>query len=76
MSKIKHNKSSSAILRCCLLIKPWSRGGITERNNLQMLCAACNGKKLNYDIGFTPCDNKEYEPFDLEKWDNGDCDNK
>ena len=57
-------------------IKPWSKGGITERSNLQMLCKTCNIKKSNYDIGFTPWDDKNYETFDLEKWDNGDCDNK
>jgi 5-methylcytosine-specific restriction endonuclease McrA len=26
-------------------IKPWSKGGRTEYDNLQMLCADCNGKK-------------------------------
>lgn len=55
-------------------IKPWSKGGITERSNLQMLCAECNGKKSNYDIGFEPWDTQTYESFDVQKWDNGDYD--
>lgn len=55
-------------------IKPWSKGGITERSNLQMLCKTCNIKKSNYDIGFTPWDDKNYEAFDVEKWDNGGYD--
>ena len=27
-------------------IKPWSKGGFTDEDNCQMLCADCNGKKL------------------------------
>ena len=50
-------------------IKPWSKGGLTERENLQMLCAECNVKKSGYDTGFAPWDNTVYEPFDLDKWD-------
>ena len=50
-------------------IKPWSKGGMTERENLQMLCIECNSKKSGYDTGFTPWDDKEYEPFDIAKWD-------
>lgn len=30
-------------------IKPWSKGGATERENLQMLCSECNLKKSAYD---------------------------
>ena len=30
-------------------IIPWSKGGITEYLNLQMLCQECNIKKSNYD---------------------------
>ncbi|MBO7388102.1 MAG: HNH endonuclease, partial [Methanomicrobium sp.] len=26
-------------------IKPWSKGGKTERSNLQLLCRDCNSKK-------------------------------
>lgn len=55
-------------------IKPWSKGGITERSNLQMLCTECNTKKSNYDVGFEPWDNKHYEEFNVEKWDNGGYD--
>jgi len=49
--------------------KPWSKGGTTERDNLQMLCAECNIKKSNYDSGFDPWDNKAYAEFNLDKWD-------
>ena len=51
-------------------IKPWSKGGATERENLQMLCADCNGKKSGYDVQYNPWDGKAYVPFDLKKWDN------
>lgn len=51
-------------------IKPWSKGGMTERENLQMLCAECNGKKSGYDTQFCPWDDRQYSPFDLGKWDN------
>lgn len=51
-------------------MKPWSKGGATERENLQLLCTECNIKKSAYDIGFNPWDGKEYIPFDLLKWDN------
>lgn len=51
-------------------IKPWSKGGVTERDNLQMLCADCNGKKSGYDTQFNPWDGKNYEPFDISKWDD------
>ena len=50
-------------------IKPWSKGGMTERDNLQMLCIECNSKKSGYDTGYAPWDNKTYEPFDIAKWD-------
>ena len=50
-------------------IKPWSKGGVTERENLQMLCIECNAKKSGYDTGFTPWDDNEYEAFDVAKWD-------
>ena len=32
-------------------IKPWSKGGFTDEDNCQMLCADCNNKKSN-DIHF------------------------
>ena len=50
-------------------IKPWSKGGVTERDNLQMLCIECNSKKSGYDTQFNPWDGKEYEPFDFDKWE-------
>ena len=55
-------------------IKPWSKGGATERENLQMLCTECNLKKSAYDTQFNPWDNKDYKPFDIDKWDNGTID--
>ena len=55
-------------------IKPWSKGGTTERDNLQMLCAECNGKKSGYDTGFTPWDGKLYEAFDMTAWDEQNID--
>lgn len=55
-------------------IKPWSKGGLTERENLQMLCTKCNIKKSAHDTKFNPWDGKVYQPFDLEKWDNGGYD--
>lgn len=51
-------------------IIPWSKGGKTERPNLQMLCRECNIKKSNYDTKYKPWDEKAYESFDLEKWDD------
>lgn len=51
-------------------ITPWSKGGKTDRDNLQMLCTECNLKKSNYDVKYNPFDSEEYQPFDLEKWDN------
>lgn len=51
-------------------IKPWCKGGLTERGNLQMLCADCNGKKSGYDTMFNPWDGKDYIPFDISKWDS------
>ncbi len=50
-------------------IIPWSKGGKTEYDNLQMLCRECNHKKSNYDYGYQPWDEKSYAPFDLTKWD-------
>ena len=50
-------------------IIPWSKGGKTDRDNLQMLCTACNLKKSAYDVVYTPWDNEDYESFDIEKWD-------
>ena len=52
-------------------IYPWSKGGLTERANLQMLCTECNIKKSAYDIKFVPWDKKIYMPFDISKWDSG-----
>lgn len=51
-------------------IKPWSKGGATERENLQALCTECNIKKSAYDTQFNPWDGKDYTPFDIKKWDN------
>ena len=48
-------------------IVPWSKGGKTDRDNLQMLCIECNLKKSNYDVSYTPWDNNEYRKFSLEK---------
>ena len=50
-------------------IVPWSKGGKTERPNLQMLCRECNIKKSNYDTRYRPWDEDSYEEFDLDKWD-------
>ena len=50
-------------------IVPWSKGGKTDRDNLQMLCIACNLKKSAYDVGYTPWDSKGYDPFNVEAWD-------
>lgn len=50
-------------------IIPWSKGGKTERDNLQMLCAECNIKKSNYDVGYSKWDNKKYKKFNLKEWD-------
>ena len=50
-------------------IIPWSKGGKTDRDNLQMLCMACNLKKSAYDVAYSPYDNKPYVKFDLKKWD-------
>ena len=50
-------------------IKPWSKGGTTERENLQMLCTECNIKKAAYDVAYTPWDDTVYVPFDLSQWD-------
>ena len=51
-------------------IIPWSKGGKTEYENLQMLCKECNIKKSNYDVGYTIWDNKSYNAFDINKWDS------
>ena len=53
-------------------IRPWSKGGRTEYDNLQMLCIECNIKKSAYDVKYKPWDTNIYEDFDLEKWDNDD----
>lgn len=50
-------------------IVPWSKGGKTDRKNLQMLCTECNIKKSNYDVDYSKWDNKEYKPFNLKEWD-------
>ena len=55
-------------------IVPWSKGGKTDRENLQMLCTECNIKKSNYDVAFRPWDGESYQIFDAEKWDRGDYD--
>ncbi len=48
-------------------IRPWSKGGLTERENLQMLCEDCNLKKSAYDVKFSPFNKTIYEKFDLSK---------
>lgn len=50
-------------------IVPWSKGGKTERTNLQMLCTACNIKKSAHDVKYHPWEKNSYEKFDLEEWD-------
>ena len=56
-------------------IKPWSKGGTTTVDNLQLLCKTCNIKKSNYDNSYSIWDNKEYENFDLDKWNEKDSEN-
>lgn len=56
-------------------IKPWSKGGTTTVDNLQLLCKTCNIKKSNYDSSYSIQDNKEYENFDLGKWNEKDSEN-
>ena len=51
-------------------IVPWSKGGKTERDNLQMLCAECNIKKSAYDTKYKPWDKRTYQSFEIDKWDN------
>ena len=51
-------------------IKPWSKGGKTDRDNLQMLCTECNIKKSAHDVQYTPWENNNYNEFDLNEWDN------
>ena len=51
-------------------IKPWTKGGKTTYDNLQMLCIECNLKKSAYDVGYDLWDGKNYEGFNLVKWDN------
>lgn len=57
-------------------IRPWSKGGKTEYENLQMLCTSCNIKKSAYDVAYKPWDTSIYEDFDLEKWDSQTCDSE
>lgn len=42
---------------------PWSKGGSTTFENLQMLCAECNIKKSSYDSGYNLWDGKDYSIF-------------
>lgn len=46
-------------------IIPWSKGGMTDRDNLQMLCTDCNLKKSAHDVKFNALDENVYEKFDL-----------
>ena len=48
-------------------IIPWSKGGMTDKENLQMLCEDCNLKKSAYDVKFSPFNKTVYEKFDLSK---------
>lgn len=54
-------------------IVPWSKGGKTDRSNLQMLCSACNLKKSAHDVEYKPWDESDYESFDLDSWDSKDA---
>jgi len=77
--KIKYNEQNNRCPYCNKVIeldkmegdhiKPWSKGGTTTADNLQLLCKICNIKKSNYDATYTLWDEKEYEDFDLTKWD-------
>ena len=44
-------------------IIPWSKGGTTTRDNLQMLCRECNIRKSNHDVKYTPWDKRVYEKY-------------
>ena len=50
-------------------IKPWTKGGKTTYDNLQMLCVECNLKKSAHDVGYFPWEDSKYELFDLVQWD-------
>ena len=48
--------------------KPWSKGGKTDEDNLQMLCIECNLAKSAYDNQYLPWDSSIYNDFDLNEW--------
>ena len=48
-------------------IRLWSKGGKTDRDNIQTLCASCNSKKSAHDVVYKPWDTSVYEDFDLGK---------
>lgn len=48
-------------------IVPWSKGGETTYDNLQLLCPKCNGAKSDHDEGYYPWDDRAYDAFEMEE---------